>query len=641
MQSPLEMPTTQIARPGPLVLEEIPPPVRSDGNMAMFPIAGPKIIECEASRLALFLLPLREAMKDAYKNHPEMMSNFNMEKAVADGYLYAKDATMKKLPKFYKSYQNTDTGEVLIFGHPSGLSYTSAADLLPHLHWLINDPSGPHSHCACKLCPVFVNRFFNNRPAAPAAYLPIPRPNLPISTFPPKVEPFVKALAAASYKTEIRARVDDVINPILEPPRPTKKPRLGSSDDKKYEEKYKALKRRVHDVVSEVESLSSLLSKSKARIEKLKSERKYLYRKIEDMQKSSPEKFAHPQTDSEMSIFGSDSELSMFSETEMDPTALSAPQLSAKANTSPLTSNPVTPITAKPKKKRALADPNAPKRPANAFMLFCDMERSQVKKERDDLKEQMPGSEEDAGLGNITKALGNRWKALNDTERMKYTLAFREEVKKYNLAMAEYKEKNGDPVKNAAANKGKSGNSTPIKAAESPMSAPTTMPAPAMLSAATPPLSQPHLPGNIPNASAIHGARMAPAQPTHANLAAIRPAPPSIGSHQLTNIAPKSIISPTTSGIPQFPNQFSSRPQQTNISTFSSMNTQMSGSDPNTDIPTNKQQQPFFQLAPMSPNNGPPVTRALQGDNFVLPQVSSLLQGNRNLSMDEDDVLME
>lgn len=64
---------------------------------------------------------------------------------------------------------------------------------------------------------------------------------------------------------------------MLEPPRPSKKPRLGQEEDK-YKEKYKLLKKRVHEVVSEVEELSVLLSKSKARIEKLKFERKQVNR---------------------------------------------------------------------------------------------------------------------------------------------------------------------------------------------------------------------------------------------------------------------------------------------------------------------------------------------------------------------------
>jgi hypothetical protein len=50
-------------------------------------------------------------------------------------------------------------------------------------------------------------------------------------------------------------------------------------------------------------------------------------------------------------------------------------------------------------------------------MVYCEQNREAVKKEREALKLTAPGSEEDAGLGNITKALGVRWKALEDVEK--------------------------------------------------------------------------------------------------------------------------------------------------------------------------------------------------------------------------------
>jgi hypothetical protein len=75
-----------------------------------------------------------------------------------------------------------------------------------------------------------------------------------------------------------------------EVPRPQKKPKLSqiapfvspavnqvSGDGDKYKEKYNMLKKRVHEVVVEVEELSGLLNKSKSWIEKLEAEKKYGY----------------------------------------------------------------------------------------------------------------------------------------------------------------------------------------------------------------------------------------------------------------------------------------------------------------------------------------------------------------------------
>lgn len=128
-----------------------------------------------------------------------------------------------------------------------------------------------------------------------------------------------------------------------------------------------------------------------------------------------------PLSDSELSMHSSAaSDTSMLSDVEMEDAkqqAESSSATKAMAFSSPRTnSTPATPITTifKKSRKKAVVDPNAPKRPANAFMLFCDIERNNLKKERDLMKEAMPGSEEDAGLGNITKALGTRWKALSE-----------------------------------------------------------------------------------------------------------------------------------------------------------------------------------------------------------------------------------
>ncbi|KAI8818231.1 high mobility group box domain-containing protein, partial [Fimicolochytrium jonesii] len=80
-------------------------------------------------------------------------------------------------------------------------------------------------------------------------------------------------------------------------------------------------------------------------------------------------------------------------------------------------------------------DPNAPKRPTNAFMFFCDETREGLRKERNEMK----GAEiEEKGLSNLTKALGARWKSLNERERSDWRARFLTEVKRYDREMEEY-----------------------------------------------------------------------------------------------------------------------------------------------------------------------------------------------------------
>lgn len=56
-----------------------------------------------------------------------------------------------------------------------------------------------------------------------------------------------------------------------------------------------------------------------------------------------------------------------------------------------------------PKKKR---DPNAPKGPGNVFFLYCRMER-------DNIKDEVPNE----SLGEVTRLLGQKWKALTNEEK--------------------------------------------------------------------------------------------------------------------------------------------------------------------------------------------------------------------------------
>lgn len=59
--------------------------------------------------------------------------------------------------------------------------------------------------------------------------------------------------------------------------------------------------------------------------------------------------------------------------------------------------------SATPRKKR---DPNAPKGPGNVFFLYCRMER-------DNIKDEVPNE----SLGEVTRLLGQKWKALTKEEK--------------------------------------------------------------------------------------------------------------------------------------------------------------------------------------------------------------------------------
>jgi hypothetical protein len=96
----------------------------------------------------------------------------------------------------------------------------------------------------------------------------------------------------------------------------------------------------------------------------------------------------------------------------------------------------------KQKRKRrpkAVVDPNAPKRPANAFILFSELSRESVKEERGLLAKLEPGSELEQLLSNMTKALGLRWRNLPPEDRAIYQEAFKELVLQYESDYKQYR----------------------------------------------------------------------------------------------------------------------------------------------------------------------------------------------------------
>ena len=82
-------------------------------------------------------------------------------------------------------------------------------------------------------------------------------------------------------------------------------------------------------------------------------------------------------------------------------------------------------------------DPNKPKRPKSAFLLYCDVERPKlIEKQKKALKkgEKLPN------LGDIQKKLGELWKGLKDDK--KKVFIDRETIKEtYYDEMSEYETK--------------------------------------------------------------------------------------------------------------------------------------------------------------------------------------------------------
>ncbi|KAF7714393.1 Non-histone chromosomal protein 6 [Penicillium ucsense] len=77
--------------------------------------------------------------------------------------------------------------------------------------------------------------------------------------------------------------------------------------------------------------------------------------------------------------------------------------------------------------QRRKKDPNAPKRGLSAYMFFANDNRDKVREEN-------PG----ITFGQVGKMLGDKWKALSETERKPYDAKAAADKKRYEEEKAKY-----------------------------------------------------------------------------------------------------------------------------------------------------------------------------------------------------------
>ncbi|KAG7853534.1 hypothetical protein KL941_000584 [Ogataea angusta] len=88
-------------------------------------------------------------------------------------------------------------------------------------------------------------------------------------------------------------------------------------------------------------------------------------------------------------------------------------------------------------KKQRLKDPTIPKRPTNAYLIFCEMEKERVKKQ---IESKDPGVPSD-----LSKAMTEAWRNLDDVSRKPYYELYEQDRLRYQREIKEYnsKQKNG------------------------------------------------------------------------------------------------------------------------------------------------------------------------------------------------------
>eukprot|EP00123_Amoebidium_parasiticum_P015752 comp23133_c1_seq1/m.37309 comp23133_c1_seq1/g.37309 ORF comp23133_c1_seq1/g.37309 comp23133_c1_seq1/m.37309 type:complete len:265 (-) comp23133_c1_seq1:421-1215(-) len=176
-----------------------------------------------------------------------------------------------------------------------------------------------------------------------------------------------------------------------------------------YKEKCKILKRRCGELEEQNMVMEKRLKHSKRIVSRLRLERSFLFDKLEQFERTKQsvksDSSSGSSSDSDDSDSGSDS-----SESEVQ----------------------AAPVEAAPKPKasgkgKAEKDPHAPKRPANAFFMFCQQHRSHAQEENTDLRHP-----------EITKILGARWKQMTEQEKMPYYEMYETDKTRYARDLKQY-----------------------------------------------------------------------------------------------------------------------------------------------------------------------------------------------------------
>lgn len=95
--------------------------------------------------------------------------------------------------------------------------------------------------------------------------------------------------------------------------------------------------------------------------------------------------------------------------------------------------------------KKKERDPNLPKRPTNSYLIFCELEKEKLKEKLD--KESPPGY-----MYDMSKALTEAWKNLNEQQKKPYYKLYEEDKKRYTEELRVYNEKKAADAAIAEAN---------------------------------------------------------------------------------------------------------------------------------------------------------------------------------------------
>ncbi|KAG5359144.1 Non-histone protein 10 [Yarrowia sp. C11] len=237
-------------------------------------------------------------------------------------------------------------------------------------------------------------------------------------------------------------------------------PILSKSQETKYRQKCKDLKRRIQEIEDFNEATALNLARTKRAIIRVRLERELLMEKLEELAKSG-DGLGSDSTDDEVEIGLTELQRALLLRAN-DPPPVSAS--SSTSSSRPVSSNNIKASQAgtaaalaaiasvqgkgsssyddnnntaetngdgsESPKKRAVRNPDMPKRPQNAYIIFCEREKEGVRASME--------LEADGETFDLTRALADSWKELGQEGRQPYYKLYQEDRRRYLEEMSEY-----------------------------------------------------------------------------------------------------------------------------------------------------------------------------------------------------------
>ncbi|ODQ64048.1 hypothetical protein NADFUDRAFT_43684 [Nadsonia fulvescens var. elongata DSM 6958] len=230
-------------------------------------------------------------------------------------------------------------------------------------------------------------------------------------------------------------------------------PAVLETEEMKYKQKCKELKRRIREIEDTNESAAINISRTKRAIKRLRLERAFILEKLEertflkvDDSDGTPSPPGSPIQHSLLKFCNGDLSIpdTLPGSTSADASSTTGllsnikERKGGKRDTEELgiatSQQPVATATARGKRNIPPRDPNMPKRPQNAYIIFCDLERDRVRAE---MEKQQPGESFD-----LTKAMAETWREMNDNDKKLYQKLYEEDKLRYFKQMAAYSSPN-------------------------------------------------------------------------------------------------------------------------------------------------------------------------------------------------------